>query len=344
MYNESGLSGALFQPKPILRPVKPEEATDMSPWPNRLAGVVSWHKPERSLDQIHAEYEGGWYSHLQKEWNAFRAGLSAHQLHPGTAMSFFNDVRRANNATMKNSPQVYGHVDLEASLLSLDDRLYAGDINLFEVLFRAFVVERVAQARCQKRFESVLEIGCGSGVNLFNLYNQLCLRSVGGCDLSQSAIRFLQQVSADLGVHGRFEAGDYCDVETIRLLMPTEGMWALLSVHTIEQTRSLPPSWFDSIVSFPNPPQIVMHFEPMQWTDDTTFSRSCARYAELNRYNRTFLSDLHKAEENGSIRVIWTERRVIGHSAYNPTSVAMWIPREKGETRGKASALRVDTA
>jgi hypothetical protein len=314
------------QPKPILQSVEASRAAAFSPWPNRIAGTESWLKPRRSSQEIQAEYEHGWYSDLLTRWTLFSARLAPHQRHPGSVLWFLDDVRRSNNDIMAANPAVYGQVDLEQYLVSAADRLYLADVNLFEILSRSFVTERAARVRSTIPFDQVVEVGCGGGVNLFNLYLRLGLTEVAGCERSHNAVQFLQRICDDLGIRGHFEQGDYRRTELIRSLAPKSGAWALLSVHTIEQLSDLTVDWFAEWVRLENAPRVAMHFEPLQWEDQTPFGRDCARYAELNRYNHSFLETAREAESAGLIQITWLEKRAIGLSAYNPTSVLMWVP------------------
>lgn len=311
--------------KPILAPVDPAAASQLSPWPQRLAGEQPWRRPAAGQDG-RAEYEQGWYAELLAKWVAFSGRLGPQQRHPGAVLRFFDEVRRANNAAMRDNPAVYGTVDLRAYLVSVADALYAADVNLFELLYRAFIAERAAAAQAQHPFEALVEIGCGNGGHLFNAYLRLGLSSVAGCDLSPSAVVFLRRVAADVGVPGTFAAGDYRSVPLLEQLAPASSPWALLSVHAIEQAEALPGDWFERLARLKRPPAVGMHFEPLHWPDDAPFARQCARYAELNGYNQSFADAAQAAQAAGLIRIVQAERRVLGLSAYNPTSVLVWVP------------------
>ena len=221
---------------------------------------------------------------------------------------------------------VYGEVDLANYLVSAGDRLFAADISLFEQLYRYFIVERVVEAHAQDPFEVLVEIGCGSGVNLFHLYLHLALTSIAGVDLSPNAISFLRRVAGDLGIDGSFQAGDFRDENTLRGIAPDARPWALLSAHAVERVEMLGVAWFEKLVMLENPPRLGIHFEPAVWDDELPFARHCARYAELNRYNRDLLKAVHAAERAGLLRIVDIEKRAIGTSAFAPTTVLIWSP------------------
>ncbi len=308
--------------KTILRPITPEMAAAFSPWPDRIAGRQPWTPPPRQ-GTARAEYDRVWYTGLADRWSAFMASLTSNERHSGAAVRFLDDVRRTNNDAMAANTAVYGAVDLEAYLVSVADQLYVGDTNLVELWVRAFIVERTARFRASVPFDAVVEIGCGTGINLVNLNVHLGL-AVAGCDISPNAVRFLEQMVRDVGMPASFRTGDYRDVTLAGSLAPRAGRWAVLSVHAIEQAGELGSDWLPALLALPNPPVAGIHFEPLQWGDDSAFASDCARYAELNGYNSNLLDLVRRAEREGYVRVVVAERRVIGLSAYNPTSVLVW--------------------
>ena len=314
---------------PVIRPVTPEEAKVLSPWPERLAGTTAWERAERTPDDLNREFDQDQYSDLDTEWKKYVATLSLSDRHPGSALRFFDERRRGINAAAIGDRKIYGSIDTRQYLISLSDRLYAGDLNLMEAFWRTFIVERAALARDLRPYETVLEIGCGSGATLLDLYARLGLDAVSGCDVSQNAVSFLRTVSDDLNVEGTFEVADYHDGTVLRTLGPASGRWALLSVHALMYAQGLGVDWFREVVDAPNPPAIAIHFEPLVWDDESHFAEQCERYAKLNRYNTDFLYAARAAEAQGLVEIVHSERRPIGHSAYSPTSVLMWVPRSR---------------
>ena len=311
---------------PVIRPVDDEEAAKLSPWPARIAGTESWKRPERSGSDVDQEYDRGWYAKLLDRWSRFAQGVPPRRRHVDAVLRFLDRQRRDRHKAVKENEAVYGKVRLESFLVSAGDRLFAADVNLFEILWRSLIVEQAVSARAAHEFEAVVEIGCGDGINLFNLYSRLGLASIAGVERSSNAVRYLRQVVEDLDVNGTFQVGDFTDPSGLRASAPAGGPWALVSVHAIEQVRDLPEKWFEEVLSLPHPPVLAMHFEPLHWGDGDPFARACERYAELNGYNTSLVALARKAEANGTIRILQTRKRVLGVSAYNPTSVLMWGP------------------
>ena len=312
--------------KPLLRPVSPSIAAKLSPWPERIAGTVPWRRAERTGDDLNREYDRGVYADLLESWTEFARHLSPSQRHPGSALAFFDARRRVENDEFAKNGGIYGLVEAQEYLVSFSDRLYAAELNMMDAFRRTFMVERTAWARSMKPYEGVVEIGCGSGVTLIELYVRLGLSFVAGCDASHNAVTFLRRVAEELNIVGAFEVADYHEKVALRSLAPESKSWALLSVHSLMYSKYLTTDWFRELVEGPNPPTIGIHFEPMIWHDDAPFAKDCASYAELNRYNLDFLDTALAAERQGIIEIVRAEKRVLGHSAYSPTSVLMWAP------------------
>lgn len=311
---------------PLLRPVDEEEAARLSPWPFRLAGREAWQPSAKRSGSARAEYDSGWYADLLDAWQRFLEAAPPAPRHPGMAFRFFDALRRANNAAMQRHPEIYGDVSLDAYLVSAADQLYAADLNVFEAWWRNLLVERVAWAHEAAPFGTLAEIGCGSGVNLLTMYSRLPVNRIAGCDISPNAVDAVRRIASDLAIPAAMRVGDFLQPETLQALVPASGSWALLSVHALEQVARLGMEWFERVVALQPPPAIAVHCEPIQWGDGSPFAMSCARYAALNGYNQDLAAASRAAESAGLIRTIRTERRVLGHSAYNPTSILMWVP------------------
>jgi SAM-dependent methyltransferase len=304
----------------VMRPVDLVEAASYSPWPGRLSGADAWKKVRRSDAEILAEYDAV-YDELEQSWRVFQTGLAPGERHPGSLYRFLNEFRIRANRRMAERSDIYGKADPRNYLVSVDDRLYLADLNLFELMHRQLLVEVTREAMEISPFGGVVEIGCGSGMNLANLHLHLGL-AIAGCDLSPRAVAFLSSIGRDLAWDMRFERLNFLQ-DDISALAPCE-RWSLVSFHAIEQAASIDEGWFSRLSAMANPPVFGIHCEPLQIDDGTEFSALCRRYAEINLYNNDFLAAALKAEAKGIIKIIRLEARKIGNSAFNPSSVLVW--------------------
>ncbi len=315
--------------RPFLRPVSADEAAKLSPWPDRIAGRTPWSRPARSDADLDREYDQALYGELPQHWASFNAGLPRAQRHIGAVVRFLNAVRRdSDRVALESKPA--GDMDRYTGLVSAGDRLYAADIAMVELLLRGLVIERVVRACTRRPVEAVLEIGCGTGVNLFNLLLHLPLVRVVGQDRSANAITFLKNAASDAGVAGTFEFGDFRDPKHLASIAPAKGSWALLSVHAIQMVESVGAEWLEAFARLRNPPSVAVQIEPVVWPEaDGVFAAQCVQYAVLNHYNFDYLDDLRAAESAGAIEVLGIEPRVLGTSAFSPSSVLVWAPRHR---------------
>lgn len=305
-----------------LRPLDFNEASAYSPWPDRIIGKVQWIKKSRTKFDIETEYNRV-YQTLEEDWTKFVAGLSAGEQHPAAFLRFYDGVRRKHNQRMTEMPEIYGNVDPKNYLVSADDRLYLADLELFDTMARQLVIETVQEMRAIEPFTGVLEIGSGTGVNMLNLHLYLGLR-IAGCDLSTRAVTFLQRMAVDAGVDAECTILDFLGGDISRAA-PTP-KWALISVHALEQAPSIEIDWFARVAGSRTPPVFGIHLEPLQINDGSQFAGHCRRYAEINLYNTDFHRKAHEAQALGLIKIVHERKRVLGCSAFNPTSVLVWKP------------------
>lgn len=304
----------------MFRRVSFDEAARYSPWPQRIAARRRW-KTDRSVEAVHEEYQAR-YRELLEVWRRHKDGFcgsNAAQL----AHSFLAKFDELNWRQIRRHPEVYGDVDPERTLVSFQDELYVGPAAVAEAFFRQLVVQAVLRAMRREAFDSVVEIGCGTGYNLINIACQVGVACVG-CDLSEHAVAFVNTVADEtaIGISGRvlnyLEGG-------LSALAPTR-RWALLSVHALEQAPDINVEWVERIVRDQQPPTLGIHLEPLH-LDGGPFADLCSVYSEINSYNRNLSRSLAEAEQRGLIDVVERFPRVIGSTAFNPTSVLVWRPR-----------------
>jgi hypothetical protein len=301
----------------MLRKIPFAEAVDFSPWPSRLI-TKSWRKDSRSVDTVHKEYDQR-YDELKAAWRAHKEENSL--LNPVLlAQSFLVKFDEMDWRKMRESPDIYGEVNRDQWLMSFQDELYVGDGDFAMSIFRQLVVQAVRRAGRIQRFDTVVEIGCGTGYNLINIASQLGLSGVG-YDLSLPAVEFLNDVSVDTGIAIQAFQSDYLSGDFAQDLgLPA---WALLSVHALEQSPNLDERWFRRILETPNPPSIGIHLEPLIGKGGE-FAGLCQTYAEINDYNRSLSVALEQAQKSGLIEIFEYFPRVVGSTAFNPSSVVIW--------------------
>ncbi len=312
-------------PNPVFRPISFDEARKWSAWPDRVDGRSAWRKTSRSHSDVNEEYDIGLYARLRDIWDEIKQDYSDR---PAIMLGslFHEKVQRSLLNELTKFPEVYGNVDLKQHLMSSGHQLLLGDIHLGNQLHLSLVTQKLNSLVERTSINTLVELGCGTGVNLFNIFSVNGLSKIVGCDLSRNATRFLTDFWLDLQGPADFYQGDMTSRSLLEQAAPISGSWGLLTVHAVEQLRELSLDWILEICSLPNPPSFVMHLEPLQPVDSSDFSRYCQAYADINLYNNNLLQLLEKASERNKIRILETEFRIWGLVAFNPSSLIVWSP------------------
>jgi hypothetical protein len=161
--------------------------------------------------------------------------------------------------------------------------------------------------------ESIVEMGCGLGVNLY-LLHKLGFKNLKGYDLSENAI---------------IRAKEYCkknhlsiDFETHDLNQPfTNNMIDDKMVFThqcLEQCGLLMPNILKNIVN--GRPKIVINFE----VDYHSSSQRVKKYMDFQGYQNNLVSELQKLENQNKIEIISIERLPLSYNVFNIPSMIIW--------------------
>src|SRR5207249_11269701 len=111
--------------------------------------------------------------------------------------------------------------------------------------------------------------GCGTAATLCHLYTPPSIRRLVGGDISPTAVALGSKITQRLEIPATFSHFDFGDRASLGRL--TEGVedYLLLTCHAIEQ---LPVTQTELVVEdmldLPNPPRVVVHFEPMISEED----------------------------------------------------------------------------
>lgn len=306
----------------MFRKITREEAARISPWPDRIDGLKPWQKT-RNVSSVESEYDAR-YIEMQRLWG--RHKQSAPNLSPALLpLSFVHKLNLQNWARMQTLPGVYGPLDLDRFLLSFQDELYEGSLPVAEAFFRQLVVQTVQRVVDRGSIRVVVELGCGAGINLINIAANCAIRAVG-CELSPAAVSLISQIASDTGLPIEAVRRNYMK-DSISDLAKGED-WALMTVHSIEQTPEIDASWIERILDEELPPKVGIHMEPLH-VPGGQFAAECKRYAEINDYNREFMETIRRAEARGLIQIDVLDPRIIGSQAHNPTTLLVWRPRSR---------------
>lgn len=308
---------------PLLRPVSFQESGRISPWPSRILGLDPWRKPQRTSADVLAEYETG-YGKLVDAWAIYASSRDA--LSEADALRFMRTQTRSQCRSLVASP-IYGST-ADDYLVSSGEHLFSMNLELAIDVAKSLLIGYLHDLQCELGFRNVIETGCGSGLNLMLLYSYLDLVECRGGDICPSAVKFIQQIFRDCRMRGKFEPFDYNQPDDLGSLTSGLDDYILFTSHSIEQIQLRECGFIESLLSLPNPPRRVVHFEPIIDPSDET-PTACLRrkYAEINHYNSDLLQYIRNLETEGKLTVVDYIPCLFGASAFNPTSILQWQPK-----------------
>jgi SAM-dependent methyltransferase len=311
---------------PILRAIPFMESGAFSPWPTRLLELEDWPKGNRSPEEVLKEYNDGWYGHLLELWEVFSASLNEPRANSGAAPRFFYAVLKHIAAGVEANKAIYRSSENEY-LFSAGDEMMVGDLTLGNMVHFDMIIRLCDAHLSASSIRTVVEPGCGSGINLFHLYSYLDLDRIVGGDICSNAVTLANRIAGRLRIPGEFHHFDYGDYESLANLTKGLERYALITCHSIEQIQLSEAPFVDNVLNLRNRPELVLQFEPLVWEDEALMSALCRRYAAKNRYNQDLLAVLLERQEQRKLDVVAYRKRCFGLSAFNPTSFVCWKPR-----------------
>ncbi len=223
---------------------------------------------------------------------------------------------------------VYGGFPNSSYLVSLGEELYLGNVYMFNALFREFVLYTTQKYIQTYNAKAVIEPGSGTGINLFSLFTHSNLDFIKGGELCPNAYQLSNTLAKDFSVSSEFVPFSFYDKDGIKKLCNYKKKYILITTHATEQLPSLPDSFIQGIIDLKNPPEAVLHFEPVQFQEEkSVFAKRCKRYSEINLYNQDLYDKLKKSEKKKQVEILDVQKYVLGLSAFNPTSFIAWRPR-----------------
>jgi SAM-dependent methyltransferase len=191
-----------------------------------------------------------------------------------------------------------------------------------------FIVDYIDEAG---PFDAIIELGCGYGRNLFNIFyggGPQDARYYGG-ELTESGVALGREIAAlDPAMNARFFPFDY--LEPVFAIEPIERA-LVFTVHSIEQVCKVDAQLFAAIAGLARRVDCV-HLEPFgfQLAELGPASREHRDQAVENNWNLNFAAALQEAQQSHGLRIscLITEMSLPADPR-NPTSLAIW---HKGDT------------
>lgn len=276
---------------------------EFSPWPGRIMGVEEWKAPgERDKAHILREYGEKWGNLLQVFQNKSFADLTQ-------ALDFLFETHFPEKLLFHANEDIY----------------YADTGPQFWNFFYAKISDVLS--RYMSAEDSIVELGCGWGRNLFYFLNSGICRSAVGGEYAPEGIKLGELMKNRFNLPIEFHYFDFKNPGQ-EFLKKMEGK-VVFTHNSIEQVNYLPKSTVLSIAACS--PKVVVHFEPVYEyrNGNSLLHFFWKRYTEMNDYNRNLVSVLKELEKEGKIEIILEQIHYLGLNAFNPGSIIAWRP--KGE-------------
>ena len=180
-------------------------------------------------------------------------------------------------------------------------------------------------------FDAIVELGCGYGRNIFELYYNGAPRNIDyyGGELTSSGVAMANILSSlDVNINMKFFTFDH----TLPCLDIVNGYKRILyfTAHSIEQVHHISPTYFRAVAGSAQDVTCV-HFEPFGFQLDKLGEATEQQRIlfENNGWNADLALALHQASADGVIdlKFVGTEL-FLSNDPSNPTSLAVWTSRQ----------------
>lgn len=304
----------------LLKNISFFESTNYSPWPLRLIGLSPWQKTERTTQEILDEYNNTWYKNALQAWENYS---DSHE--SPTPSCFFRIFDNIIYDQMIQSSDVYG-ITNDEHLISINRELYTAKWSVISALYDNLIIDILEIYINSFNSWTLIELGCGTGKNLFNSYAKLPLTYIVGAEICTNAVNLGNKIVKRCNINGEFKIFDYFQDNGIHsLTSDIKDNYILFTSHSIEQIELRKTNFINQILRLEHPPEVVIHFEPIFDNNNPSLIHKLHHlYSTKNLYNNDLLSELRRYEEKGHIKIIDLQKDVFGLSAFNPTSVIVW--------------------
>ena len=168
------------------------------------------------------------------------------------------------------------------------------------------------------REDSVIELGCGLGANLFMLHNE-GFKKLGGYDLSENAINHLRRYSKMKGYDIHFDVHDLNKTFSSDMIKDK-----IVFTHTcLEQCKHIMSNVLRNILE--GKPKLVINFEVNY--DDAPFM--VRKYLDSQDYQNNLVRELQILKKQGKIEILSIKKLLYTSSPVNRPSLIIWKPKLK---------------
>ncbi|TAD89369.1 MAG: class I SAM-dependent methyltransferase [Alphaproteobacteria bacterium] len=230
-------------------------------------------------------------------------------------------TRQTDHVTIETLKPQYFHNEVP---LRFDGRYVRPTSDYFEY-YAGIAIRRQAMLTYLNGCSSLLELGCGTGLNLLLAAELFGGARLAGTDWARPTLDLLGHLGRSLGrgIDGRlldFFADDGW------ASLPITPETDILTCHALEQVGDRVGPVLDRLIA--SAPRRCLHLEPvLEFYDQTApLDAIAARYHQTRGYLAAFWPHLQAAEAAGRIRILAAKRVKLGNLYHEAYSTVVWEP------------------
>jgi hypothetical protein len=227
----------------------------------------------------------------------------------------------AGGASLDALKPQYFHRGVEMRMLGA---YFAPQTDYFEYLL-GIAVRRLLMLHAFDRPRRIVELGCGTGMNLIIAAELFAEAELAGSDWAPASVQILSSLSTSLA---RPVAGTLYNMLTGEgaEALPIDADTDVLTVHALEQLGSAGPGVIDMLVR--RRPRRVLHIEPILDFYDRTlpYDDIAARYHQERGYLEGLWPTLRERAAKGEVEVLSKGRVKLGNLYHEAYSFILWRP------------------
>lgn len=228
-------------------------------------------------------------------------------------------VRREGVSTETLTPQYFRHDIFRFQGRYIRARDPGFEQQLYAVLKKIIFETYLASA------PRIVELGCGTGANLFALAQMFPDKQLAGCDWATASQEIIGEINHRAGL----------DIESVNLNMLTMAGWAdiqiddntaILTLHAMEQLGDGFKPLLEALIDAR--PALCVHLEPIVefYDPDEKFDQIAVKYHHKRKYLSGFSRKLHELMNLGKVDIVKAHRCGFGSTFQEAYSLIVWRP------------------
>lgn len=201
-------------------------------------------------------------------------------------------------------------------------------VDFFEY-YAGIAVRRQLMLRYFQNSGSIVELGCGTGINLLLAADLFPDASLTGADWTQATFAVLANIGRTKGRNIAPALFNMLDLSG-RDDLPISAQTDVLTVHALEQLGQKATPVLEWLIG--RRPRRCLHIEPIVDLYDArnSFDEIALRYHRARNYLDGFFGYLKQRADDGAIRITATGRVKLGNMFHEAYSYVVWepLPRE----------------